>query len=264
MATWMPAVLYLLAGSLTGLLSGVLGIGGGIIVVPSLLFIFELNSAIPPELTMHLAAGSSLAVMLFTSFASARAHHQIEPILWSVYHRLWPGVVIGTVIGAWLASKLSTVVLKYIFAVFLMFVAFKMVRSARVERDGRFPSTWMNRLVSFIIGLKSGLLGVGGGVLIIPYLTYCGVDSRRIAPVSSLCTMTVAWIGTAMFMLMNHALEGPPYTTGYVYWPAVLGVALSSVLVAPLGAKLSYVLPIGAIRYAFVVVLLLTIAGLLL
>ena len=264
MTWWLATLLYLVAGTLTGLLSGILGIGGGVIVVPSLLFIFEMNPTIPTELTMHLAAGSSLAVMLFTSFSAVRAHNQIEPILWDVYRRLWPGIVIGTISGVILASQLSTATLKVLFSIFLLFIAYKMLRSAKLIRQGKFPPNWVNRLVSFFIGLKSGLLGVGGGVLIIPYLTYCGVDPRRIASVSSLCTMTVAWIGTGMFMLTQHALNGPAYSTGYVYWPAVVWVGLTSVLIAPLGAKLSYVLPIHSLRYAFVVVLLLTVVGLLL
>jgi uncharacterized membrane protein YfcA len=260
---WLAALLYLLAGSLTGLLSGILGIGGGVIVVPALLFIFEMDPTIPQALTMHLAAGSSLAVMLFTSFAAVRAHHQIEPILWDVYRRLWPGIVIGTIFGVIFAAQLSTSILKVLFALFLLFVAYKMLRTAKRVRQGHFPPPWVNGLVSVFIGVKSGLLGVGGGVLVIPYLTHCGVEPRRIAAVSSLCTMTVAWIGTGMFMLTQHAVNGPAYSTGYVYWPAVIWVAFASVLIAPLGARLSYVLPIHALRYAFVVVLLLTVVGLL-
>jgi uncharacterized protein len=138
-----------------------------------------------------------------------------------------------------------------------------MLISAKIVREGQFPSIWINRLISFVIGLKSGLLGVGGGVLIIPYLTYCGVDPRRIAGVSSLCTMTVASIGTVTFMLMSHPMVKPEFSTGYVYWPAVFWVAIFSMIAAPLGAKLSYIIPINGLRYTFVVVLLLTVLGLL-
>lgn len=254
---------YILAGSFTGIMSGILGIGGGVIIVPALIFIFELTGCVPENLTMHMAAGSSLAAILFTSLSAIRAHNSIEPILWDVYKRLWLGVGIGTICGAVLASFLSTGFLKILFALFLLFVAYKMAFSLNAKMEARFPPKWLNQLVSFIIGLKSGLLGVGGGVLIIPYLTYCGVNPRRIAPVSSLCTMTVAFAGTVTFMLLSHDVTNIKYATGYVYWPAVFWVAVVSVLSAPIGAKLSYLLPLPVIRSAFIVMLLLTVVGLL-
>ncbi|OGV27609.1 MAG: permease [Legionellales bacterium RIFCSPHIGHO2_12_FULL_37_14] len=256
-------LLYLLTGCFTGLMSGTLGIGGGVVVVPALMFILELNNLVPAALSMHMAAGSSLAIILFTSISALRAHRSIEPILWEVYGRLWPGIILGTIFGAILASFLSTSVLRVIFALFLLFVAYKMAFAQR-EQIASFPSKWLNQLVSFIVGLKSGLLGVGGGVLIIPYLTYCGVNPRRIAPVSSLCTMTVAFIGTLTFMFLSHDLTKVKYATGYVYWPAVFWVTLASTLAAPLGAKLSYVLPLRVMRYAFIGILLLTVVGLVL
>lgn len=260
----LPWLCYGLAGAFAGLMSGILGIGGGVVVVPSLLYIFSFNPDIPYGISMHMAAGTSLAVMLLTSLASVRAHQKIEPIRWDVFHRLWPGIVLGTMTGAVLASVLPTQVLKVIFAVFLIFVAYKMLDHVHSTHKRSFPTEWKNRLVSFLIGLKSGLLGVGGGVLIIPYLTYCGVEQRRIAPISSLCTMTVAAVGTAMFMMLHHTLHGPDFSTGYVYWPAVLSVGLASVLVAPLGARLSYVVSVVLLRYVFVGILLLTALGLLL
>ncbi|MCX7115238.1 MAG: sulfite exporter TauE/SafE family protein [Gammaproteobacteria bacterium] len=259
-------VLYILAGALTGILSGVLGIGGGIIVVPALLFIFEMEPGIPDAISMHMAAGSSLAVMLFTSFAAVLAHYRLEPILWWVYQRLWLGIVLGTVFGVLMATQLPTGWLRILFAFFLLFIAYKMVmhKESIVQKEVSFPSDWVGRLVTFFIGVQSGLLGIGGSVLIIPYLTYCGIEPRRIVPVSSLCTLTVAWIGTATFILSRNEAVTTHYATGYIYWPAVMWVALSSMLFAPLGAKLSYQLPIQLTRYLFVGILLVTSVGLFL
>lgn len=256
------ALLYGLAGAFAGLMSGILGIGGGVVVVPALLFIFELSGVIPESLAMHMAAGSSLAIIVFTSFAAVRAHYRIEPILWWVYQRLWLGIVIGTTCGVVIASHLSMQILRNLFGVFLLLVAYKMATSKDRGHRGHFPSPWVNRFVTLFIGLCSGLLGVGGGIMIIPYLTYCGIDPRRIAPISSLCTMTVAWIGTITFMFSAHEVTLPQYATGYVYWPAVLCAAITSVLFAPMGAKLSYILPLKVLRYVFVVILLLTAIGL--
>lgn len=257
--------IYALAGAFAGLMSGIMGIGGGIVVVPALLFIFQHNPIFPPNLTMHLAAGTSLAIMLFTSQSSIRAHYRQGEILWNIYNRLWPGIIIGAVCGALLADQLPTRWLEILFGLFLLFVAVKMLSGMHITHPQQFPRPWINNLVSFVIGCKSGLLGVGGGALIIPYLNYCGVEMPKIAPVSALCTMTVAVIGTITFILTGLNEVGlPAYTTGYIYWPAVLCVAIPSSIFAPVGAKLTYVLPIQQLKYGFIVILFFTAIHLLL
>lgn len=257
-------LVYSVAGVFAGLISGIMGIGGGIIVVPALLFIFQYNPAFPPELLMHMAAGSSLAIMLFTSQASIRAHHKLASIQWSLFNNLWPGIILGALSGAFLANQLPTHLLKIFFGLFLLFVVYKMLRSINFTKPHSTPARWINALVSYVIGLKSGLLGVGGGTLIIPYLNYCGVAMKTIAPISALCTLTVAIIGTMVFIFTGWSEPGlPAYSTGYIYWPAVLPVALFSSLFAPLGAKLTYVLPVKQLTYGFVTLLFFTALGLL-
>lgn len=258
------SLIYAVAGVIAGLLSGILGIGGGLVVVPALLAIFQQQAVIPPPLSMHFAAGTSLAVMIFTSQSSIYSHFKLGDILWGVYHRLWPGIFVGVIAGAVSAYFIPTRVLEIIFGLFLLLVGVKMLREEKVTRHRQFPRGWVNALVTGIIGFKSGLLGVGGGVLIIPYLTYCGVDTRKIAPVSSLCTLTVALLGTLIFILTGSRESGlPAYATGFIYWPAVVAVAIPSVLFAPLGAKLNYILPVKQLRYGFVVILFCTALTLL-
>lgn len=251
--------IYALIGVFAGLMAGILGVGGGIIVVPGLVFIFQLKQLIPEEVVMHVAAGTSLAVMIFTAQASLRAHYKMGEILWSVFNKLWPGIVMGTVSGAVLAGFISTYWLKIIFAIFLLFVVVKMLTDIHVERAERFPKPWLNGLVSFLIGLKSGLLGIGGGVLIIPYLGYCGVAVRKIPAVSNLCTFAVALVGAVAFMVTGrYEMAAIPYSTGYVYWPAVLWVAIPSCFIAPYGTKLNYLLPVQQLKYGFITILFLT------
>ncbi|MDI9819538.1 MULTISPECIES: sulfite exporter TauE/SafE family protein [unclassified Legionella] len=255
---------YALIGAFAGLMSGILGIGGGVIVVPGLLFIFRHNPDFPTHIIMHMAAGTSLAVMLFTSQSSIRAHYKLNGILWSAYKRLWPGIVVGTILGALCADLLPTHWLKILFGLFLLFVAVKMLSGLHVTHPHRFPNTWINGLVSSLIGFKSGLLGVGGGTLIIPYLNYCGIEMRRIAAVSALCTMTVAILGTITCIITgSNEIDLPAYSTGYVYWPAVVCVAIPSTLFAPIGAKLTYIIPVKQLKFAFVAILLLTAVDLL-
>ena len=251
--------IYAAIGIFAGLMAGILGIGGGIIVVPGLVLIFQLNHVIPENIIMHVAAGTSLAVMIFTSLASLQAHYKLGEILWSTFHKLWPGIIFGTICGAVLAEFIPTEWLKIIFALFLLSVAVKMLMDVHVTHTHHFPKNWINSLVSYAIGLKSGLLGVGGGVLIIPYLTYCGVEVRKIAAVSNLCTLTVALVGTTVFIITGlHETATIEYASGYIYWPAVLLVAIPSALIAPLGAKLNYILPVQQLKYGFVVILTLT------
>ena len=259
-ATWLlSGVVYAFIGAFAGIMAGILGIGGGIIVVPGLALLFQIQHIIPADAIMHVAAGTSLAVMVFTSPSALRVHHKIGEILWSVYHKLWPGLVLGVCLGAYIAQFIPTYYLEIIFAGFLLFVAFKMLTDLHKIYTEHFPANWINRVVSFLIGLKSRLLGVGGGILIIPYLTYCGVSVRKIAPISNLCTLTVGFVGAMVFITTGYKeMAGVPFSSGFVYWPAVFGVAIPSVLIAPLGAKLNYILPVKQLKYGFIVILILT------
>lgn len=255
---------YVLIGVFAGLMAGVLGIGGGIIVVPGLAFIFHYNHLIPEQLIMRAAAGSSLAIMIFTTQSSLKAHLKMGAVLWPLFNKLWPGIVLGVISGAWLASLIPIHWLKYLFSILLFLVALKMLAEIHVTQPGSFPRSWITRMVSYFIGLMSGLLGIGGGILSVPFLTYCGVDIRKIAAVSNLCTLTVALVGTIVFMMTGyHAMSTVLYSTGFIYWPAVLAVAIPSSIAAPLGAKLNYVLPVTQLKFVFIVILIATATNLL-
>jgi uncharacterized protein len=251
--------IYAFIGIFAGLMAGIFGIGGGILVVPGLVLIFQLNQLVPESLVMYVAAGTSLTVMIFTSLVSIKAHHKIAAILWPVFNKLWPGIVLGVITGALLAEFIPTYWLKFILAVFLLFIAFKMLTKHHARPHVHFPANWINKLITFLIGMKSGLLGIGGGTLIIPYLAYCGVKTRQIPPVSNLCTLIVGFIGALVFLITGRKeMAAIPYATGYIYWPAVLLIAIPSSIIAPLGAKLNYLLPVKQLKYAFIVILLLT------
>lgn len=248
--------IFALTGAFAGFMAGVLGIGGGMIVVPALAFIFHHSQIIPDALEMHVAAGSSLAIMIFTAQASVRAHRKTGEILWPIYHRLWPGILFGTISGAIIADLLPTDWLKIIFGIFLLIIAFKMLANIHVDHPHHVPSIWVDRLISYLIGFKSGLLGIGGGALIVPYLNYCGVNTYKIPAVSSLCTLTVAMIGTIAFIVTGSNEVGlPEFCSGYVYWPAVIWVAIPSMLFAPIGAQITYALPVQQLKYGFTAIL---------
>ena len=256
--------IFALTGAFAGLIAGVVGIGGGIIVVPALYYAFHQMQEIPLIYEMHMASGTSLAIMIFTSQASIRAHRRQGAIQWPIFYRLWPGIVTGTILGAIFAGFLPTSILKFIFGIVLLLIAINMLIHVQINYPRRFPRGWVNYVVSLLIGFKSGLLGIGGGTVIIPYLNYCGMDTHRIPGVSSLCTFTVAIIGTIAFIITGSQEAGlPSFCTGYVYWPAVIWVAIPSVLFAPVGAHLTYALPVQQLKYGFTAILLIAAMDLL-
>lgn len=254
----------LFAGSLVGLISGLLGIGGGIIVVPILLAYFDHVADFPINQSMTYAVASSLAVMVFTSSAAVFAHLRLKGVDWYAYRKLVYGLIVGVLFGSSLAKKIPTHFLEGLFAAFLLFIAYRMSRQVEARPQACFPGRVVNFLASMSMGLASGLLGVGGGTLIIPYLSYCGIDARRISAVSAACTLTAAAVGSAIFVLKQKGnFLTIPGASGYVYWPAVWGIAIPSMLFAPLGARLMYHLPVKRLRLLFVVILLITAVHLL-
>jgi uncharacterized protein len=255
----LDGTIYALIGVFAGLMAGLFGIGGGLVVVPGLLFVFEKNHLIPNSMVMYAALGTSLAAMVITTTAAVKAHAKIGPILWPIFYTLWPGLVLGTLFGSVLATWVPTEGLTIFFAIFLLFVSFKMLTEVKANPSKRFPAKWVQHSLTFFIGTNSGLLGVGGGILIVPYLTYCGIQVRKIAGLSNVCALVIAMVGASAFIITGYQATGLiPYMTGYIYWPAVLLISIPSSLMAPIGARLSYKLPLKQLKYGFVALLILT------
>lgn len=257
-------LLYVLIGVFAGFMSGLFGIGGGIVVVPALLYIFQTSLNIPSAQIMRFAVGSSLAIMLLTTLIAVRAHHRLGEIRWSVFKRLWPGILTGVLLGSIAANFLPSHWLKIAFGLFLLFMSWKMLLGVGQQKRQQFPAAWINAAITNVIGFLSGLLGIGGGTLIIPYLTYCGIEPRKITAITLLCSLVIAVVGSIIFIVLG-CLETKPmaFSLGYIYWPAVLWVSIPSMLFAPFGVKVTYILPVKQLRYAFVVLLMLTAIDLL-
>lgn len=241
MLTLFNLILYLLIGGFAGLLAGMFGLGGGILIVPGLAIIFaHLN--IPAEYIMHLAAGTSLAIMVVTSASAAFAHYKLGSVRFDLVRSMLPGILAGVVLGSIAASYLNSQFLLMVLAGFLMVVSVLMFRSSLhgALPSHNFPGKSLLATVSSVIGFFSGLLGIGSGSLSIPFLARFGVSMNHSAAVSASCTFFVALIGTTSFMITGWGVTaGLAYATAYVYWPAFLMVAIASMCVAPLGARLS-------------------------
>ncbi|MFO7857335.1 MAG: sulfite exporter TauE/SafE family protein [Ectothiorhodospiraceae bacterium] len=244
---------YLLAGAVAGLIAGLFGLGGGVVMVPVLLVVFAAQG-LPEAVIMHMAVGSSLAVIVVTSLSSLRAHHRLGGVAWPVVARMAGGIAAGALAGAWLADTLSANALQNVFAVFLVAVAVKMGLGLNPAPGSRpFPGTLLLAAAGAVIGALSALVGIGGGTLTVPFLSWAGMAMRRAVGTSAACGLPIAAAGAAGFML-----------TGYVYWPAVGGLAAASVLVAPVGARLAHRLPGALLQRLFAALLLVVAARLLL
>lgn len=248
-------LIFLFAGALAGLLSGLFGVGGGLIIVPILSFVFA-SMAFPEQHIMHMALGTSLATIIFTSISSARAHHQNLNVNWMVVRRISLGIVLGTLLGTALAASTETLWLKVIFAIFVFAVATQLTLDVRPDAKRSLPSTLVTNLFGVIIGVVSSLVGIGGGTLSVPFLIYCNTTVKHAIGTSAAIGFPIAVAGTLGFVYQGWMVNQlPAYSLGYVYLPAFIGIALMSTLIAPFGAKLAQHLPANMLKKAFAVLL---------
>ncbi|MEI6788661.1 MAG: sulfite exporter TauE/SafE family protein [bacterium] len=247
---------YCLLGGVAGVLAGLLGVGGGLIIVPVLVILFAKQSFLTSQI-QHLAVGTSLASIVFTSLSSMRAHHQRAGVDWGMVWRLSPAIVVGALSGAWVASQISTRCLQWVFVVFIYGVAAQMFLNAAVPHSqAKARHGVLLSLISVLIGGVSSLVGVGGGSLLVPLLSWCNLPMRRAIGTSAAIGFFIASSGAAGSMMAGWGTGGlPKYSIGYVYLPAVAGIALLSTLTAPLGARLAHRVPVPMLKRFFAVLL---------
>lgn len=247
---------YSLVGAVSGVLAGLLGIGGGLVIVPMLVFCFSLQQ-IPHELTMHLALGTSMASIIFTSVSSFRAHHKRGAVHWIVVRRIVLGIFLGTFLGSCLAARMSTDFLKGLFVVFLYYVASQMLMNKKPEPSRQLPGRFGMFGVGNVIGSFSSLVGIGGGTLSVPFMTWCNIPVHEAIGTSAAIGFPIAIAGTMGYIYNGlHVPDLPAYAVGYVYLPALAGLIVTSVLTAPLGVHLAHSLPVARLKRIFAILLL--------
>jgi len=248
-------ILYLVLGALAGVLAGLLGIGGGLVIVPMLNMAFEWQG-FPNEHIQHVALGTSLATIIFTSISSMYAHHKRGAINYTAFWRLTPGIITGTYLGSWVASILPTMVLKALFGFFLYFVATQMLMGLKAKSSRDLPGSVGTFGVGNGIGIFSALVGIGGGTLTVPFLSWCNQTMHVAIATAAAVGLPIALSGTAGFVFNGLGVEGIPGPhIGYVYLPAFLGIIATSMLMAPFGAKLAHSLPVDKLKRIFAILL---------
>ena len=205
---------------------------------------------------MHMALGTSLAIIMLTSLSSIRAHHQRSAVLWSVCGRLTPGIVLGALSGAVVADALPGPVLKPVFGIFELLVALQMWLGVRPSLQRNLPDWPGMSVAGWVIGSVSAIVGIGGGTLTVPFLTWCRIGIHNAVATSAACGLPIAVAGTLGFIATGWNETGlPDMSSGYVYWPAFAAVAITSMLFAPLGARLAHALPPNRLKKFFAIFL---------
>jgi uncharacterized membrane protein YfcA len=253
--------LYLLAftaiGAVAGLLAGLLGIGGGAVIVPALILLFTQLGFVEAWIP-HLAVATSLVTVIATGAASTWAHQGRGAVSWQLVLRLAPWILLGAWLGAWIAGWLSAFWLKRLFALFLLYNALRMLHATPPTPRSGLPSTPVLGGFATVFGALSALLGIGGGILIVPFLARHGVAMQRAVATSSACGVPLAMAGTLGFVLSGWGHDDlPAQSLGFIYWPAALSIMALSMPMATVGARLAHRLPTRTLRRIFGILLLL-------
>jgi uncharacterized membrane protein YfcA len=249
-------LIYSAVGGIAGILAGLLGIGGGLVIVPMLVYAFEIQ-AIPRQLIMHLALATSMASIMFTSVSSFMAHHRRGAVHWDVVKKIVVGILTGTFLGSYFASSLSTNFLKVFFVIFLYFVAIQLLLGKKPKGGRDLPGMAGMFAVGNIIGVVSSFVGIGGGSLSVPFMLWCNIKVHNAIGTSAAIGLPIAVAGTVGYIVGGWKVAAlPTYSVGYVYLPALFGIAAASVFTAPLGVKLAHSLPVDKLKRVFSLLLL--------
>ena len=249
MTLWWLA--YPLLGAFAGFVAGLFGVGGGLTLVPLLYMLFAAQD-FPPQHVMHLALGTSMATIVFTSISSMRAHHSHAAVRWDIVRSMAPGLMLGTLAGSFIASSVPTRPLATIFTAVVYYASLQMMLDFKPKPSRNLPGRVGLLLAGAFIGGVSSLVSAGGGFMSIPFMVWSNVAIHQAVGTSSALGFPIAIAGVVGYLFSGwHAAHLPPYAVGYIYLPAFVGVVLMSFLLAPFGAKMAHKLPVKQLKRAF-------------
>jgi uncharacterized protein len=254
--------LYPLAGLLAGLMAGLLGVGGGLVLVPILVFLLP-HQGVPDASVMPMALATSLASIFLTGISSAYAHHKRGAVLWTTTGWLAPGLLIGAALGGIWAVRLPAPILKMAVAVFCLLVALQMLSGwpkPKASGDDKNARGFFYSLAGTVIGFVSSIVGIGGGSLTVPLLVTHGVTPVRAVGTSSACGVVIALSSALAYASLSPSSQLPTGSVGFVNIPVALLIALASMLAAPMGAKWAHRLPAARLKQIFAGFLLMVAA----
>ena len=252
---WSLAGILLLMGAGGGYAAGLLGIGGGMVLVPFITMIFTARG-FAPGLVVHMAIATSLATIMFTSLSSVRAHHRHGAVQWRIVALLAPGILVGSWIGPWIGKQMNTSALSLLFAAFVAFSAAQMLRNKKPSAGRELPGTAGMFAAGGVIGTVAGLVGAGGGFISVPFMAWCNVRIHQAVATSAALGFPIALSGTLSNIYFGWSEPGlPPHSLGFIYLPALAVIVAASVTMAPLGARMAHRMDVAALKRVFAVVL---------
>lgn len=254
---------YLALGAFVGFFSGLLGIGGGSALVPVLAFIFSAKG-FAPEHIVHLALGTGIATIIFTSASSVRSHHQRLSVNWGAMLKMMPGVVAGTFGGALAAGWLDARVLTVAFTILIYALATQMLLDARPAAGGSLPGAAVMAAAGGIIGFLSSLTATGGASLTVPFLVRHNISLHQAIGTAAAVGWPLAIAGTLGYIVAGAGTPGlPDWSAGFIYAPAVAWIVVASVAMAPVGARVAHRTPGKTLKRVFAIVLYLLATNML-
>jgi len=241
-----------LLGIATGFLAGLLGIGGGMVMVPFVTIIMSMRG-ISPDLAVKMAIATSMATIIVTSISSVRAHHKRGAVRWDIVKRLAPGIVLGSLAGSLgVFSLLKGSYLAIFFGLFVGFSATQMFLDKKPAPTRQMPGTGGQLFAGGFIGFFSGLVGAGGGFISVPFMTWCNVAIHNAVATSAALGFPIAVANVIGYVVSGMNVQGlPPSSFGYIWLPALIIIASCSFFVAPLGAKAAHNLPVKKLKRIF-------------
>ena len=246
---------FLVLGAAVGFMAGLLGIGGGFTIVPVLTEVFS-REGFAADHVLPMAIGTSAATIIFTTFASTRAHHARGAVAWPIVFAMAPGLVIGSLIGPQIASALPRPILAGVFGAFTWFAAYRMLRNRPPKPTRTLPGKGAMFGVGTGIGVAAGMVGTGGAFFAVPFMTRCNVKPHTAVATSAAIGLPIAVAASAGFVFAGLRKTGlPPYSLGYIYLPALVAIVLLSVLTAPIGARVAHAWSGARLRVAFAIML---------
>ena len=251
-------LLYPLLGAVAGMLAGLLGVGGGLVLVAALVWLLPLRG-VPVEFAMQAALATSLASIVLTALSSARAHARRGSVLWPTVWALLPGLLLGGWLGSLLATHLSGEILRWAVASYCFLAGAQLLLGqprSHVNGGEDAPRDVVIGVAGLGIGAISALVGIGGGSMTVPLLIWRGVSPVRAVGTSSACGVAIGLASAAGYALHGPAGGLPQGSLGFVYLPAAIGIALASILTAPLGARLAHRLSGRTLQQVFALFLL--------
>ncbi len=244
----------LLLGAATGFAAGLLGIGGGMLMVPFITMLLT-SKGFPSGFIVKSAIATSLTTILFTSLSSVRAHARRGAVRWDIATTLAPGIVAGSIAGAQVAAALRGSVLSIGFGAFVALMATRMLFERPRTAHGTLPGDAGRFGMGVVIGTASSIVGAGGGFVTVPFLTRAGVKVHEAVATSAACGFPIALAGTVGYVYAGWGLDLPAGTVGYVYLPALASIVATSVLTAPLGARVAHAMDVGRLKTLFAMLL---------